>query len=182
MVNFNKCSHAYSTLWQSPRRTDNFLNCWNSSFNLQLNLSKRNSLNHCILRMWFSSLSCVVEDPNKKFKDDAIAADKLATLSMEAMTALSTCLKARVTISWIQSDCMWGSFSASSTYIMQWIRFIRRHQHFSFPAKQRQLEIDEQINLTTRPKERICKPLRCMKSVRVRPSTGESSNDAKSVT
>lgn len=35
---------------------------------------------------------------------------------------------------------------------------------------------------TTRPKERICNPLRCMKSVSVRPSTGESSSDAKSVT
>lgn len=36
--------------------------------------------------------------------------------------------------------------------------------------------------LTTRPKERIRNPLKCMKSVSVRPSTGESSSDAKSVT
>lgn len=36
--------------------------------------------------------------------------------------------------------------------------------------------------LTTCPKERIRKPLVCMKSVRVRPSTGESSNEPKSAT
>lgn len=35
---------------------------------------------------------------------------------------------------------------------------------------------------TTRPNEHICKPLVCMKSVSVLPSTGESSSDPKSAT
>lgn len=36
--------------------------------------------------------------------------------------------------------------------------------------------------LTTRPKERICNPRVCIKSVNVRPSTGESSSEPKSAT
>ena len=40
----------------------------------------------------------------------------------------------------------------------------------------------EGLFLTTRPKERICSPLKCLKSVNVQPSTGESSSDPKSVT
>lgn len=36
--------------------------------------------------------------------------------------------------------------------------------------------------LTTSPKDPIFNPLKCMKSVSVRPSTGESSSDPKSVT
>jgi len=36
--------------------------------------------------------------------------------------------------------------------------------------------------LTTCPRERIRRPLVCIKSVRVRPSTGESSNEPKSAT
>lgn len=36
--------------------------------------------------------------------------------------------------------------------------------------------------LTTCPRERILRPLVCIKSVRVRPSTGESSNEPKSAT
>lgn len=36
--------------------------------------------------------------------------------------------------------------------------------------------------ITTRPREDICKPLVCIKSVNVLPSTGESSREPKSAT
>lgn len=39
-----------------------------------------------------------------------------------------------------------------------------------------------ELRITTRPKEHICKPLVCMKSVNVLPSTGESSREPKSAT
>lgn len=42
--------------------------------------------------------------------------------------------------------------------------------------------MDKDYNITTLPKEDICKPLVCRKSVNVLPSTGESSRDPKSAT
>lgn len=115
------------TLCQSPRRIDNFLKCWTSSFRLQANLFARKFCNHWNMMVWssfkFWSSSTV---PSKKFKDEALAAGRSATLSIEAITTLSTCLKARVTISWIQNDCIWGSFSASSTW------FVQRTKNYSY--------------------------------------------------
>lgn len=82
------------------------------------------------------------EDPNKKFKDEAIAADKLATLSTEAMTALSTCLKARVPSHEYKETVYEEASLLVEPGLHNDIRLIRRHQQVSIPDKQRKPETD----------------------------------------
>lgn len=54
--------------------------------------------------------------------------------------------------------------------------------HNEKPGMLREVKTQKDCLLTTCPKERICSPLACIKSVSVRPSTGESSSDPKSAT
>lgn len=110
----------HQTLWDKPRRIANFLRFWQlSCFHFHPNLFKRKVSTH--FHFSLSSFTISVQSfsdegvPNNIFRHDATDAAKSATLLTAATMACNMCLQARTIISCIQSDCTWGSLSASST-------------------------------------------------------------------
>lgn len=146
-----------------------------SSFHLQSNLFSKKVTSHFFLRL-FSSDLLSGESPSRRFKQEAITPAMLFMSSTAATTARNTCLKARIIISWTQRDCIWGSFSESSTWQEIASFYWKNTKNFTTTTrKHRKL-------FTTRPNERIWRPRVCIKSVSVLPSTGESSSEPKSAT
>lgn len=179
------------TLWQSPRSIES------------LRISKVvRSLSSCHPNRFFTKISTHFETntvlsaetvPSMRFSASAMLAARSLVDFVAATKASKKCLKARTTISCIHRDRTCGNFAASSachtTTKLSPNHLSAFNPEHNWNARKitsfREVlehRTKRRYLLTTRPKDLICRPRVCIKSVKVRPSTGDNSKDAKSAT